>query len=425
MSEPTLPDGAQLRTPSLINRIVAAALEQRFLVVLLTAILAGAGWWSLERLPMDAYPDLSPPMVEVITQWPGHSAEEVERLITVPVELAMNGIPKLSTKRSISLYGLSDVTLTFADGTDSDFARQHVLNRFGDIGLPNGVTPSISPQSSPSGLIYRYVLESTDRSPMELKTLDDWVVAPQYRSVPGVADDSGFGGGTMQYQVLLDPAKVAAAGLSIAQVQAALAANNSNAGGGFYSQGGEFYYVRGLGRIESLDDIGNTVLAVSNGTPVLVKNVGRVQIGIAPRLGEFGYMDRNDAVEGVVLMRTGEKTQNVLRRIEDKTREINASILPPDVKVHAFYDLSNLIHETTQVVQRNLLHGMLLVVVVLIFFLYDLRAGLIVAVTIPLSLLFAFCCLDLQGASANLLSIGAVDFGILVDGAIFMVENIF
>ncbi len=247
MNEPTLPDGAQLRTPSLINRIVAAALAQGFLVVLLTAILVGAGWWSLERLPMDAYPDLSPPMVEVITQWPGHSAEEVERLITVPAELAMNGIPKLGTKRSISLYGLSDVTLTFAGGTDNDFARQQVLNRFSDIDLPNGVTPSISPQSSPSGLIYRYVLQSSDRSPMELKTINDWIVAPQYRSVPGVADDSGFGGGTMQYQVLLDPTKVAAAGLSVAQVQAALAANNSNAGGGFYSQGGEFYYVRGLG----------------------------------------------------------------------------------------------------------------------------------------------------------------------------------
>ncbi|MBS0569025.1 MAG: efflux RND transporter permease subunit, partial [Proteobacteria bacterium] len=408
-----------------MNRIVAAALAQRFLVMLLTAILVGAGWWSLERLPMDAYPDLSPPMVEIITQWPGHSAEEVERLITVPVELAMNGIPKLATQRSISLYGLSDVTLTFADGTDNDFARQHVLNRFGDATLPNGVTPSISPQSSPSGLIYRYVLQSTDRSPMELKTIDDWIVAPQYRAVPGVADDSGFGGGTMQYQVLLDPVKVAAAGLSITQVQSALAANNSNAGGGFYSQGGQFYYVRGLGRMQTLEDIGDTVVAVSNGTPVLVKDVGHVQVGIAPRLGEFGYMDQNDAVEGVILMRTGEKTQNVLQRIEDKTREINASILPPDVKVHAFYDLSHLIHETTQVVQRNLWHGMLLVIVVLVFFLYDLRAGLIVAVTIPLSLLFAFCCLDLQGASANLLSIGAVDFGILVDGAIFMVENIF
>src|SRR5690348_15463902 len=304
MSESTLPDGAQLRTPSLINRIVAAALAQRFFVVLLTAILAGAGWWSLQRLPMDAYPDLSPPMVEVITQWPGHSAEEVERLITVPVELAMNGTPKLSTKRSISLYGLSDVTLTFADGTDSDFARQHVLNRFGDIGLPNGVTPSISPPSSPSGLIYRYVLESTDRSPMELKTLDDWVVAPQYRSVPGVADDSGFGGGTMQYQVLLDPVKIAGLGLGVSQVEASLAANNSNAGGGFYQQGGQFFYVRGLGRIKTPEDIGNIVLAVHDGTPVLVKDVGKVKIGIAPRLGEFGYMNQNDAVEGVILALT-------------------------------------------------------------------------------------------------------------------------
>src|SRR5574337_2059678 len=288
---------------------------------------------------MDAYPNLSPPMVEIITQWPGHSAEEVEQQITVPMELGMNAIPGLVTKRSISLYGLSDVTLTFSDDTDHYFARQRVYNRLPQVTLPSGVSPSISPMSPPSGLVYRYVLQSTDRSPMELKTLDDWIVAPQYRSVPGVADDSGFGGGTMQYQVLLDPAKVAAAGLSVAQGQAALAANNSNAGGGFYSQGGEFYYVRGLGRIETLDDIGNTVLAVSNGTPVLVKNVGRVQIGIAPRLGEFGYMDRNDAVEGVILMLTGEKTQNVLKRIVDKTREINASILPPDVKVHAFYDL--------------------------------------------------------------------------------------
>lgn len=425
MSEQNLPSGAQLRTPSIINRIVAVALDQRFLVLLLATVLVGAGWWSLKRLPMDAYPDLSPPMVEIITQWPGHSAEEVERLITVPVELAMNGIPKLTTKRSISLYGLSDVSLTFDDGTDRYFARQRVFNRLGGIGLPAGVTPSISPLSSPSGLIYRYVLQSSDRSPMELKTIDDWIVAPQYRSVPGVADDSGFGGGTMQYQVLLDPAKIAAAGLSIAQAQTALAANNSNAGGGFYSQGGQFYYVRGLGRIASLDDIGNIVLAVHDGTPVLVKDVGHVRIGIAPRLGEFGYMGQNDAVEGVILMRSGEKTQSVLQRIEAKTQQINATILPQDVKVHPFYDLSNLIGETTQVVQRNLLRGMLLVVVVLIFFLYDFRAGLIVAITIPLSLLFAFCCLDLQGASANLLSIGAIDFGILVDGAIFMVENIF
>ncbi|MDO1527266.1 CusA/CzcA family heavy metal efflux RND transporter [Fulvimonas sp. R45] len=410
---------------SLINRIVAFALEQRLLVVLLSLLLLGTGVWSLQRLPMDAYPDLSPPMVEIITQWPGHSAEEVERLITVPVELAMSGVPRLKVKRSISLYGLSDVTLTFEDGTDNYFARQRVFNRLGGIGLPDGVSPSVSPLSSPSGLIYRYVLQSPDRSPMELKTLEDWVVAPQYRSVPGVADDSGFGGGTMQYQVLLNPTKIAALGLSVAQVQAALAANNGNAGGGFYSQGGQFYYVRGLGRLKTVEDIGDVVLAVHDGTPILVKDVGTVKIGIAPRLGEFGYMGQDDAVEGVVLMLTGEKTQDVLRRIEAKTRELNTQVLPQDVKVHPFYDLSDLIAETTRVVQKNLLLGMALVVVVLVFFLYDLRAGLIVAVTVPLSLLFAFVCLDLKNASANLLSIGAVDFGILVDGAIFMVENVF
>ncbi|HEX3674013.1 MAG TPA: CusA/CzcA family heavy metal efflux RND transporter, partial [Rhizomicrobium sp.] len=279
--------------------------------------------------------------------------------------------------------------------------------------------------TSPSGLIYRYVLQSPDRSPMELKTYEDWVVEPAYRSVAGVADDSGFGGGEMQYQVLLDPAKIAGAGLSVAQVETSLGANNSNAGGGFYSQGGQFYYVRGIGRITTPEDIGNVVVAVNNGTPVLLKDVGRVQIGIAPRLGEFGYEKQDDAVEGVILLRTGEKTQDVLKRVEAKTKELNGGILPKDVKILPFYDLSSLIALTTDIVQQNLLRGMLLVVVVLIFFLYDFRAGLIVAVTIPLALLFAFVCLDIQNASANLLSIGAIDFGILVDGAIFMVENIF
>ncbi len=421
MSEPA----QTAHTPSLINRIVAFALAQRLLVVLLTALVAGAGMWALKRLPMDAYPDLSPPMVEIITQWPGHSAEEIERLITIPVELAMNGIPKLAVKRSLSLYGLSDVTLTFADGTDNYWARQRVFNRLSGISLPTGVAPSISPLSSPSGLIYRYVLTSSDRSPMELKTLEDWVIAPQYRSVPGVADDSAFGGGDMQYQVVLDPAKLAAHGLSVAQVETAIGANNGNAGGGFYTQGDQFFYVRGLGRIETLQDIGNIVLAVHAGTPVLVKDVGTVRIGIAPRLGEFGYMGKDDAVEGVILMLTGQQTQDVLRRVEAETRELNTHLLPPDVKIHPFYDLSDLIAQTTHVVERNLLLGMALVILVLVFFLYDVRAGLIVAATIPLALLFAFACIQLQGASANLLSIGAVDFGILVDGAIFMVENIF
>lgn len=425
MSEPLPPTGSPPRQASIMNRIVAAALAQRFITVLLTLLMVGAGAWALKHLPMDAYPDLSPPMVDIVTQWPGHTAEEVERLITVPVELGMNGVPQTTAKRSVSLYGLSDVVLTFKDGTDNYFARQRVINRMGDLGLPDGVTPSMSPLSAPSGLIYRYVLQSPDRSPMELKTLEDWTVAPQYRSIPGVADDSSFGGGTMQYQVLLDQAKVAAVGLSVAQVEASLAANNGNAGGGFYSQGGQFYYVRGLGRIDTLDDIRNVVLAVHDGTPILLKDVGRVVIGTAPRLGEFGFEKQDDAVEGVILMRKGEKTQDVLTQVEAKTKELNEHLLPKDVKIHTYYDLSDLIAQTTKTVEQNLLRGMVLVVVVLVFFLYDFRAGLIVAVTIPLALLFAFFCLDLRGASANLLSIGAVDFGILVDGAIFMVENIF
>ena len=427
MSEPvpSSPPPSQSRTVSIMNKIVTASLGQPLLVILITLLFVGAGVRSLSRLPVDAYPDLSPPNVEIITQWPGHAAEEVERLITIPVELGMNGTPQTVNVRSISLYGLSDVILTFRDGTDNDYARQQVFNRLPNVSLPDGVTPTLSPQSAPSGLIYRYVLQSSDRSPMELKTLEAWTVEPQYRSVPGVADDSGFGGGTMQYQVLLDPAKIAGVGLSAVQVEAALTANNGNAGGGFYSQGGQFYYVRGMGRMVTTEDIGNVVLAVNNGTPVLVKDVGRVVIDIAPRLGEFGYEKQDDAVEGVVLLRTGEKTQDVLKRVQAKTKELNEEILPKDVKVVPFYDRTDLIELTTSVVEDNLLRGMLLVVVVLIFFLYDFRAGLIVAITIPLALLFAFICLDAQHASANLLSIGAVDFGILVDGAVVMVENIF
>jgi len=421
--EPTPPPTP--RTASIMNRIVASSLGRPFLVVVLTLLFMAMGARSLYRLPVDAYPDLSPPIVEIITQWPGHAAEEVERLITVPVEVGMNGVPKTTTTRSISLYGLSDVILTFHDGVDNNFARQEVFNRIADISLPSGVTPSVSPLSAPSGLIYRYVLQSADRSPMELKTLEAWVVEPQYKSVAGVADDSGFGGGTMQYQVFLDQAKIAAVGLSAVQVEAALTANNSNAGGGFYSQGGQFYYVRGMGRMETIEDIGNVVLAVHNGVPVMLKDVGRVAIGIAPRLGEFGFEKQDDAVEGVILLRTGEKAQDVLKRVEARTAELNTQVLPKDVKVVPYYDRTDLIKLTTRIVEENLLRGMVLVVVVLIFFLYDVRAGLIVAVTIPLALLFAFICLDVQQASANLLSIGAVDFGILVDGAVVMVENIF
>jgi cobalt-zinc-cadmium resistance protein CzcA len=428
MSESATPPAGPNSQPqprSIMNRLVVSSLHQPLLILLMTVLLLGLGTRSLDRLPVDAYPDLSPPMVELITQWPGHAAEEVERLITVPVERGVNGTPNMTTLRSISLYGLSDVIMTFRNGTDNYFGRQQIYNAIPGISLPSGITPSVSPMSSPSGLIYRYVLQSPDRSPMELKTFENWVIEPAYRSVPGVADDSGFGGGDMQYQVLLDPAKVAGAGLSVAQVESSLTANNSNAGGGFYSQGGQFYYVTGVGRITSTADIGNVVVAVNNGTPVLLKDVGRVEIGIAPRLGEFGYRKQNDAVEGVILLRTGEKAQDVLKGVEAKTKELNERTLPRDVKIIPYYDRSDLVALTTHTVEDNLLRGMLLVVAVLIFFLYDVKAGLIVALTIPLALLFAFICLDVQGASANLLSIGAIDFGILVDAAVVMVENIF
>ena len=412
------------RTASAINRIVTSSLRQPFLVALLSALLIGVGFWSFSRLPVDAYPDLSPPMVEVITQWPGHAAEEVERLITVPLEVEMNGLPRMRIIRSISLYGLSDVVMTFGDGTDDYFARQQVFERLPDVDLPEGVSPSVSPLFSPSGLVYRYVVESPDRSATELKIINDWVIGRQYKAVAGVADESALGGETFQYQVLIDPFRLAGAGLAVADVETALAQNNSNAGGGFYSEGGQFYYIRGLGRIETLEDIGNVVLANRNGVPILVKDVGEVVVGSAPRLGQFGFNATDDAVEGVILMRRGEQTQNVLKGVEAKTRELNRSILPKDVKVHTFYDRSDLVALTTSTVEDNLARGILLVIVVLVFFLYDVRSGLIVGVTIPFSLLFAFICLDLRHIPANLLSIGAIDFGILVDGAVVMVENI-
>jgi heavy metal efflux system protein len=408
-----------------IHRIVQFALKQRFVVLLFTVLIVIAGAMSFQRMPVDAYPDLSPPIVELITQWPGHATEEVERLTTLPLELAMNGTPNLKVMRSISLYGLSDVILTFDETTDPYFARQEVFQRIADAALPTGVTPSMAPLFSPSGLVYRYVLESPDRSAQELHTYEAWIVERAYRSVPGVADDSGFGGPTMEYHVLLDPVKLNNFHLSVVTVISALSANNANTGGGFYTQGGQFYYVRGLGLIKNTQDVGEVVVGSANGVPVRIKDVGNVEIGHAPRLGIFGYEKNDDAVEGVILMRRGEQAQTVLRGVQKKTEELNRSILPPDVKIHPYYDRSDLVHITTDTVEWNLIRGMALVLVVLIFFLVSLRAALITALTIPLALLFAFIFLHATGEAANLLSIGAIDFGILIDGTIVMVENIY
>jgi cobalt-zinc-cadmium resistance protein CzcA len=409
----------------MIHRIAQAALRQRFLVLVLTIFMMVAGIISFRRMPVDAYPDLSPPQVELVTQWPGHAAEEIERLVTLPLELELNGVPRVEVMRSISLYGLSDVILTFEEGTDDYFARQVVFQRMAQATLPAGVTPDMAPLFSPSGLVYRYVLQSPDRSPQELKTIEDWIVEREYRSVKGVADDSGFGGTTMQYQVLLDPAKIYGYHMTVPQVVNALTVNNANAGGGFYSQGGQFYYVRGIGLLRDTGDIGNVVVGSNNGVPVMVKDIGEVEIGHAPRLGQFGYLKNDDAVEGVILMLRGEQTQNVLKRVEAKTEELNKSVLPPDVKIHPYYDRSELVRLTTDTVEGNLLRGMVLVLIVLIFFLVSWRAAIIVALTIPLALLFAFIVLHAHDGAANLLSIGAIDFGIIIDGTVVMVENIY
>jgi heavy metal efflux system protein len=409
----------------MIHRIVQSALRQRFLILILTAFVAVGGGISFQHMPVDAYPDLSPPMVEIITQWPGHAAEEIERLVSLPTEVEMNGVPKMSVMRSISLYGLSDIILTFDEDTDNYFARQLVFQRLSEVTYPTGVTPTLAPLSSPSGLVYRYVLQSPDRTPQELKTYEDWVIEREYKQVRGVADDSGFGGTVMQYQVLLDPARLYGYHIPLPQVIQQLSVNNANTGGGFYSQGGQFYYVRGLGLLRDEQDIGNVIVGSQNGVPVRVRDIGEVTIGNAPRLGEFGFNKSDDSVEGVILMLTGEQTQNVLKGVEAKTKQLNESILPPDVKVVPFYDRSDLVRVTTDTVEGNLLRGMILVLIVLIFFLVSFRAAVIVALTIPVALLFSFIFLHARGVAANLLSIGAIDFGIIIDGTLVMVENIF
>ena len=409
----------------MIHRFVQFALGQRFLVLMLVVFISVAGAVSFQRMPVDAYPDLSPPMVEIITQWPGHAAEEVERLVTLPTEVEMNGVPKMAIQRSISLYGLSDVILTFDEDTDDYFARQVVFQRLSEVNYPAGVTPTLAPLSSPSGLVYRYVIKSPDRSPQELKTWEDWVLERAYKQVRGVADDSGFGGTVMQYQVLLDPARLYGYHITVPQLLQQLSVNNANTGGGFYSQGGQFYYVRGIGLLRDLKDIGDVIVGTQNGVPVRVRDVGQVTIGHAPRLGEFGFNKTDDAVEGVIMMLRGDQTQNVLKGVEAKTTQLNEHVLPPDIRVVPYYDRSDLVRLTIDTVEHNLTVGMTLVLIVLIFFLVSVRAAVIVALTIPLALLFSFIFLHARGVAANLLSIGAIDFGIIIDGTLVMVENVF
>src|SRR3954470_18223404 len=317
----------------MIDRIVSFALAQRLMVIIAIIALSVWGIISFQRLPIDAYPDLAPPRVQVISQWPGHASEEVERLITIPLEVEMNGIPHLDVLRSISLYGLSSITMNFEYGTDPYFAREQAFELIPNASVPDGVTPQLGPLYSPSGLIYRYTLQSPDRSTQDLKILNDWVLSRKYRSIPGVADLSGLGGTTMQYQVQIDPRKLFAYGISVQQLSDQLAANNATSGGGFYSQGGQFFYVSGNGWVRNTQDIGNIVVSTHNGIPVYVKDLATVAIDHAPRLGQFGFMRQAEAVEGVVLMLVGEQAQVVLKKVEALTETLNKTVLPPDVKI--------------------------------------------------------------------------------------------
>jgi cobalt-zinc-cadmium resistance protein CzcA len=419
----------------MIRAIVDFALNKRPFVVAFALLLFAGGIIAFHRLPVEAYPDVANNYAWVITQWPGRAAEEVEQLVTIPLENVMNGIPYLTHLRSISIAGLSVVILIFDDDSDNSWNRQKVLERISMVNLPANLQANIGPDFSPVGQIYFYTLRSTNPQydAMELKSLQDWVLVKQFKTVPNVVDVSVFGGPTREYQVRVDPAKLVSYGLSLSQVEQQLTNNNVNAGGSFIEAGAQQINVRAVGLIRTTADIEDTVITTKNGTPVRVKDIAVVSQGPKIRLGQFGraihrsdgkIMDNDDVVSGIVLMRKGAKFDSAIEGVHKKVQELNEKILPPGVKVLPFNDRGDLVHYTTHTVLHNLSEGLILVTVVLLLFLGNIRAALVVAMTIPFSLLFASICLDLKKIPANLLSLGALDFGMVVDGAVVMVENI-
>jgi len=407
-----------------MRRVLALSLAQPLVVLALTALFAVAGAVAFWHLPIEAFPELADPQVYVITLFPGHAAEEIERQVTLPIEQELNGLPGLTRMRSVSIFGLSYLTLTFDDGTDLYFARQQVSERLSGVDVPEGVKPSLGPLSTPTGEIFRYTLEGPGYSPMQLREVQDWVMERHLKQVPGVADVVSFGGFVKQYQVQVDPQQLQARGVTLRQVFEALARSNANAGGNYIEHGEEQYVVRGLGTLHDAEDIEEVVVAARGGTPIRIRDVARVTIGAAPRRGVVTRELEPEAVEGIVLMRRGANPSVVLAALHAKIAQLNGGILPPGMRVETFYDRGVLVHRTLVTVSHNLIVGALLVVVVVGVFLVSLRAALIVALTIPLSLLGAFLYLKLRGMSANLLSLGAVDFGIIVDGAVIMVEHV-
>jgi cobalt-zinc-cadmium resistance protein CzcA len=419
----------------MIRSLVDFALKNRWLVLGCTIVLTAWGIISFRALPVEAYPDVANNYATIITQWPGRSAEEIERQVTVPTEIQMAGIPHLTHLRSFSLAGLSTLELTFDDASVNDVNREHVLERLSQVTLPAGLQPQMGTDWSPVGQIYWYTLESTNPAydVMEKKSLEDWQLEKMFKQVPGVVDVASFGGPTREYQIKLDPEKLVAYGLSIGQVEQQVVNNNTNAGGSFIEQGAQQVNVQSLGLYANVADIENTVIKTQSGTALHIRDLGTVSQGPKIRLGQIGrawhhadgkIVDNADTVEGILLLQKGQDSDPVLQGIEAKVEELNGHILPPGIKVVPFLDRSDLVKHTVDTVEENLLHGVILVSIILFLFLGNVRGAIIVALTIPFSLLFASILLDLNHIPANLLSLGALDFGMVVDGAVVMIENI-
>jgi cobalt-zinc-cadmium resistance protein CzcA len=419
----------------MIRRIVDFALQSRFLVLAIGILLFAWGVVSFHRLPVEAYPDVANNYVDVIAQWPGISAEQVEQQVTIPLETVMNGIPGVAHVRSWSIFGLSTVEMVFGEDTTDFENRERVLERLGQVTLPAGVVPQMGTDWSPVGQIYFYTLRSNnpEYDVMNLKSLETWVIEKNLKSVPGIVDTNPFGGPTREYQVRLDPDKLVSYGLSIAQVEQQLTNNNANAGGSFIQAGDQQINIREVGLVKNIQDIENTVITTKSGTPLRVRDIAEVSQGPMIRLGQFGdayhredgkLVDNSDVVSGIALLQKGADAQPVLDALHEKVKELNNQILPAGVKIVPFIDRSDLLHFTTHTVLHNLGEGIVLVIIILFLFLGNARGALIVALTIPFSLLFAAICLDLKHIPANLLSLGALDFGMVVDGAVVMVENI-
>src|SRR5215472_408429 len=408
----------------MIARFVALCLWRRKLVWLIALFVAVFGYVSWKQLDIEAYPDIADVTSQVITQYPGHAAEEVEEQVTIPLERELNGIPGLQVMRSNSTFGLSLITLVFRDGVDDYWARQRITERIANVDLPPGANPGLDPLTSPIGEIYRYTLESNFRDERELKEIQEWTVIPRLKQVPGVADVTNFGGETTQFQLIVDPAKLAQYNVSLKQVTDAVQANNANAGGSIVVRGEQGYVVRGVGLIRSLQDLGNIVILQKNGTPVFLKNLGSLQLGALERRGVLGKDKNPDTVSGIVLLLRGMNPSIVLEGIHKQVDALNHGILPPDVRLVPYLDRTQLVQTTIHRVGQTLLEGMTLVVLVLILFLGSPRSALIVAITIPFSLLFAFILMRFTNIPANLLSLGAIDFGIIVDASIVVMENI-